>query len=308
MFQEELPLTWRHDGWTMSELMHTCVRSCLDHTDPDVAANIESHFINTQLYCQDAASYDLDLGRDLWLNPSRWTRLTREYIDSHRLQVFIDGARDIYNGKARDGAVVDMLFLDPDRYAKKHRWGGCLMSATFCLDADKKPLLTFYSRTTYMGYMALMDAGIATNIARLIQGDDDTCIQFMWYIQSMQLHCFKTLPFIYSQKDLYEHLKHIAGELLEYEQVPTRAQALEEMPGLSPTWYHIARWYLKVLDKFEEHGVDMLDYEKYGPFKRIQRRWLEHEGHLDHRVPPTHIVDLDFSKCYEHTTEVVTND
>ena len=182
------------------------------------------------------------------------------------------------------------------------------MSATFCLDADKKPLLTFYSRTTYMGYMALMDAGIATNIARLIQGDDDTCIQFMWYIQSMQLHCFKTLPFIYSQKDLYEHLKHIAGELLEYEQVPTRAQALEEMPGLSPTWYHIARWYLKVLDKFEEHGVDMLDYEKYGPFKRIQRRWLEHEGHLDHRVPPTHIVDLDFSKCYEHTTEVVTND
>jgi len=147
-----------------------------------------------------------------------------------------------------------------------------------------------------MGYMGLMDAGIANVIATLIAdqvGKGPDIIRFRWYIASQQLHCFKTLPYIYSQPDLMNSL-----EVVVHQPLLTKVQ---------PTWKFVGKWYQKVLDRWasvshvrnrQQRCEAMLALEKYGPFKRIQRRWLEHMGYSTKNVPPSLMIsDLDFYKA-----------
>lgn len=278
---------WRCHAPTITELMAKAIRGHLDCEKPDAVLNIETHLFNVQLIA-DSCEYKLDVGKELWLNKQRWSRLIKEYVPLEALDRFISQACEILDGSARDGATANMLFRDPARYEKKHRWGGCLMGATFRGNGKKAgdPCLTLYSRTTYMGYMALLDAAIASNIARAISdrvtfGNGKVKIGFRWYISSQQLHCFKTLPYIYSQPDLMRIVEN------------TR-----DGGTISPTWKHVCKWYQKVLEHYLAWGVEMLDHEKYGPFKRIKRRWLEHKGYLAKHVPPSLLADeLDFSKA-----------
>jgi len=272
---------------TLTDAMHTAVRDMLDSQHPDAILNIETHHFNVIILAH-SCEYELDIGKELWLNQSRWTRLTREYIASDSLEAFINGAATILAGEARDGACVGMLFNDPRRMAKKHRWGGCLQSATFRGDASNNPTLTFYSRTSYIGYMGMMDAAIAYVIAREIADQfedlDVSHIAFRWYLTSAQLHHFKSLPFIYSQFDLHKKLKG--------------RWAREK--DKSPAWRHIIRWHQKVEDAWAQYQDPelMLANEKYGPFRRIKRRWLEHQGHLTKNIPPSLMpAKLDFTKC-----------
>lgn len=269
-------------GSTLTQLMGLTVRAMLDDPYPDAVLNIESHFYHVTMIADDAC-YELDVGKQLWLNKQRWSRLIREYVPGQALEKFIDQAREIVRGDARQGATANMLFRDPDRYEKKHRWGGCLMGATFHGSPayNERPCLTFYSRTTYIGYMGMLDAAIGSVIAGLIDLDGSTPVSFRWQVTSCQLHCFKSLPFIFSQPDLMKRLAEV-HRFVKRDKV--------KRPGtISPTWWNIAKWYDKVLEAYNEHGLKMLDpeNEKYGPFRRIKRRWLEHMGHLKKAVPPS---------------------
>lgn len=273
-------------GATIGEAVSEALTSLLHDPEPDAVLNIESHLFNVTIEA-DRCEYDLDIGRELWLNRSRWSRLTREYVPSDALEQFISQANEILNGDARLGATANMMFHDPKRYDKKHRWGGCLMGATFRGDNKKSgpATLTFFSRTSYIGYMGFMDAAIACVLARHIREGER--IAFRWHLSSMQLHCFKTLPYVFSQPDLMKQLEFNA-----------RALRSGKRRKMSPTERNMAKWYNKILEAFDEYGTDMLDHEKYGPFKRIKRRWLEHKGHSEKAPPPSLKLDkLDFTKC-----------
>lgn len=310
---------WNFHGSTISDLMAKTIRAHLDLPKPDAVLNIETHLFNVTLEA-DSCEYDLDVGKHLWLNKQRWSRLMREYVPREPLERFIDQAVEILSGEARLGATANMMFRDPDRYAKKHRWGGCIMGATFRGDNRKagKATLTFYSRTTYIGYMGLLDAAIGNRIAaaiakrfaaKLNEVNESqiaepvfpkwgATIAFRWHISSMQLHCFKTLPYIYSQSDLMQRLEKYAKQ----------KRAVDALP---PTWKHISKWYAKVTNGWaefrskhrgaitDEQVVPLwLDTEKYGPFRRIKRRWCEFKKLSKKHVPPSLPVhQLDFSKC-----------
>lgn len=269
----------------MTAMMHSAIRTQLNDPTPDAVLNIESHCYDLTLTAE-SCDYDIDIGKNVWLNKGRWSRLIREYVPREPMERFVAQGQEILSGDARQGATANMMFRDPDRYAKKHRWGGCIMGATFRGDGKRDhPTLTIFSRTTYIGYMGLLDAGIGHVLARMISGGDASRIHFRWVISSSQLHCFKTLPFIYSQPDLMKRLEGYAA----------RVATSKNMP---PTWYHMAKWYAKVLEHFNKWGVEMLEHEKYGPFRRIKRRWLESQGHLTKAVPPSLKMDeLDFSKA-----------
>lgn len=300
MYRQPETQGWYCEGEDISQMMRRAIRRHIECPDPDVVLNIETHLFNTTLYAR-SCDYDLDVGQHLWLNIGRWSRLIKEYVGSEALNRFIDQCAEIVTGTARDGATANFLFRDPDRYAKKHRWGGCLMGATFRGDGRKagRPCLTFYSRTTYIGYMGLMDAAIAHCIAHELcvrtngvwRGEGALApnhIAFRWHISSQQLHCFKTLPYIYSQPDLMLRLEKLA-----------RNRRL--IPKASPTWMHMAKWYCKVVDGFQDRqgsAEDWLLTEKYGPFRRVKRRWCEAKRHLQKHVPPSLTVDkLTFEKA-----------
>lgn len=294
----------------LTRMMHAAIRAHINSPTPDVVMNIETHLFNVLLHAKSCV-YALDVGKELWLNRQRWSRLIKEYLALETWERFQYQAVEILRGDARLGATANMLFRDPDRYAKKHRWGGCLMGATFRGDGKKSGLatLTFFSRTTYIGYMGLMDVAIAAVMAReiaalAVKGGNSAVrsagdIEFRWHISSSQLHCFKTLPFIYSQPDLMKQLSKLDRN---------RSLITKKSPRVSPTWHHTARWYFKVVDGYdaalaltEDNALacqTMLAGEKYGPFKRIKRRWLEHKGYLDKHVPPSlKVEELDFAKA-----------
>lgn len=272
---------------SMSEGMSLALTELLNDPSPDAVLNIESHAFNTTIHT-DTCEYDLDVGKNLWLNKSRWSRLIKEYVPAEGLERFIDQSQEILRGDARDGATANMMFRDPERYDKKHRWGGCLMGATFRGNNKRagKPTITFFSRTSYIGYMGFLDAAIAHCMAREIESVET--IAFRWHLSSMQLHCFKTLPYVFSQPKLMKQLENDARAL--------RANRTKRV--MSPTRINMAKWYNKILEAFDEYGTDMCEVEKYGPYKRIKRRWMEHKGHSEKAPPPSLLLDeLDFDKA-----------
>lgn len=277
-------------GKTITEATDTSLRWLLNHPTPDAVLNIESHAFNVTIHA-DTCEYSLDVGKNLWLNAARWSRLIKEYVPADGLARFIEQAKEIRSGDARDGATANMMFRDPDRYEKKHRWGGCLMGATFRGDNKRagRSTITFFSRTSYIGYMGFLDAAIAHAMARQIVGDEHLSeVSFRWHLSSMQLHCFKTLPYLFSVPEYMKQLKVDAVAL----------KVGKRRPGISPTRVNMAKWYNKVLEAWDTHGDQMLEHEKYGPFKRIKRRWMEHSGHSQKRPPPSLPVSrLDFSKA-----------
>lgn len=271
---------------SITQLMAVTFETHLLIDQPDAVLNIESHLYDRVLR-SNTCVFDFDLGTHLWLNRQRWSRLVREYVPLEGVERFIAQSKEIYGGEARKGATTNMLFRDPDRHAKKHRWGGCLMGATFRGSVDDRPTLTLYSRTTYNGYMAFLDAAIAARIAARIA--DPKTIRFRWHVSSLQLHSFKSLPYVYSQPNLKAMLDPLAR---------SRSILESRRDKTPPTLYHMAKWQNKILEAYDQHGVNMLDHEKYGPFRRIKRRWLEHKGLLTKNLPPScPIKTLTFEKA-----------
>lgn len=275
---------WRQTGHTIDEVVRKQVECQIFAENPDAVLSIENHCFDV-LLASRTCKMMFDVGKELHLNIGRWSRLIREYTQREALETFLGNAKLIYNGDARDGAVTNMLFRDPPRKAKKHRWGGCLLAATFRGPRKGATVstLSFYSRTTYIGYMSFLDAAIAAVMARQI--GDPKNIQFRWYITSAQLHHFKTLPYLYSQKELYEKLRGNADFWHDGQE------------RVSPGSKHLNNWQDRVERDFDSHGMDMVEVEKYGPFKRVKRRWLEHTGRLTTHIPPSlPISKLTFDK------------
>ena len=245
------------------------------------------HILNLTIRA-GSCRYAMDVGKNLWLNKGRWSRLVKEYIVKEKMDIFIEQCRGIILGAAPLGAIPGFAFADPQRSVIKHRWGGCLMGATFAGGKKLESTLTFYSRTSYIGYMGFLDAAIAHVIARKItEGTNLTIddIKFTWYIASQQMHYFKIIPYMLSQPRLFKHLQHLEKHR-------------DEIPTGTSAWKQIARFYCRICDDYVKYGNGMVDKEPYGPLKRIKRRWLEHMKHSHKEPPPSLPVNqLDFEKA-----------
>lgn len=262
----------------LTDLWYKVTRWHLYKEEVDLYLGIGTNLNNVILQAESAA-YDFDL-RDVWLNPQRWTRLTREYLDGPETADFVTRSQRILYDKGKNGVITNMHFKSVKRMDRKHKWGNCLLAATFrgAYKGTVQPTLTLHSRVSYNAYMLGLDMGMAHVLAREISDGNPEKIRVQWHLDVMQLHSFKSLPYIYTQPDLMEVL----------ETPKKMAQAAKEYP----TWRSIERWWEKVL-QFEEEGKTVAE-EKYGPFKRIRRRYEEYQQGI--LVPSTHIDKLDFGK------------
>jgi hypothetical protein len=256
------------------------VRNHLYREEVDLYLGIGTN-LNDVILVADSAEYDFNL-QEVWLNSSRWTRLVHEYLNPVDLTAFVRNARIIMDGKGKNGVITNMPFRPVERRAdlRRHKWGNCLMAATFrgTPGSRVKPTLTLHSRVSYNGYMLGLDMGVAHCLAREIARGDTDEVSINWHLDVMQLHSFKSLPYLYTQPDLMGVLQAIGEGEMGYERFPT--------------WKSISRWWVKVLE-FEDMGKHWSE-EKYGPYKRIRKRYAEfQEGKL---VPSCHIEELDFSK------------
>ena len=263
---------------TMTDLWHDTVHSMLYGTIEgggiDYVAGIDVIRYGNRLVA-DSMAYDFDLGRDLWLNRSRWTVLCRQYLDRTELLRFLAHAEKIGNREGRRGVITNMFCNDVAREAKKHRWGNCMMAFTYRGHRKDQPTLTLHSRVSYIAYIGGADLAVAHVLARYISkriGVPVSEFRFEWAIDALQLHAFKSLPMLYKQ----DYIKDFSNKELRTE---------------LPAFKIIGRWWDQIVQSTEDEVP--LDRIKYGPLRRVTRRYREYmNGEF---LPSVPVNTLDFS-------------
>lgn len=251
---------------TMSDLWRRTVRrmwrGTLDNGGIDFVAGIDT-IAYDNLLVADSMDFDIDLGRDLWLNRQRWTRLVRQYLDLSDTEAFLERAVDIARGEGARGVVTQMPCAAVTREAKKHRWGNCMLGFTYRghrRNAGKPtgPTISMHSRVSYVAYIGGLDLALACVLAREIGeeiGIDYREFGFRWHIDSLQFHGFKSLPFLY--KNEYVHDLEVPALRKKY-----------------PTIALVGKWFDKIVNDTNE-GKPLTE-EKYGPLRRVRRRYTEY--------------------------------
>lgn len=232
-------------------------RGTTENRGIDFVASIDTIAYDNLLAAKSMA-FDLDMGRDLWLNKQRWTRLVRQYLDPSETRRFLDRAADIGLGEGKRGVVTSMFCANVTREDKKHKWGNCMAAFTYRGLRNGKPVLSMHSRVSYIAYIGGLDLALAHVLAREIGERIDVPVEefgFRWYIDALQFHGFKSLPRLYQTQFVRD---------------------LED-PRLRkkyPTIALVGRWWDKII-KDTESGKP-LDEEKYGPLRRVRRRYMEY--------------------------------
>jgi len=274
-----------HNYKTLTDLWHQSAHNQLFavRDELDFVASIDTIRYDNVLSC-DSMRFDFDLGRDLWLTKSRFTILQRDYLDLRELTLFLDRCKSIGLGEAKRGVVTQMFAKQHTRRDKKYRWGNCMLGWSFRGgNKYEQPTLTMHSRVSYIAYIGGADLALCYVLAREIGrkiGRKPSDFAFRWHVDSLQFHGFKSIPYLFrfGLDDV------LAGDSSEY---PSTEH---------PTLKLVRKWYGGILQSYEDGKP--LEAEKYGPLKRIRRRYQEYLQDPEHTLgispPRIPIKELSF--------------
>jgi hypothetical protein len=248
----------------------------------DFIASIDTIRYDNVLAC-DSMAFDFDMGRDLWLTKSRFTVLQRDYLDLSTFSAFLDRTESIGLGEAKRGVITQMPSKLHTMRARKYRWGPCMMGWSYRGgDRYQKPTLSLHSRVSYIAYIGGLDLALAHVIAREIGhriGLTPEDFAFRWHVDSLQYHGFKCTPYLF--RFGYEDL--LNEDTAEY---PSKRH---------PTLKLVRKWWQGMVRDYE-NGVP-LDAQKYGPLKRIRKRYQQfQEGNP---LPSVPIEQLTLQPLYD---------
>lgn len=252
-------------------------RGTIDNKGIDFVASIDTIAYDNLLAARSMA-FDLDMGRDLWLNKQRWTRLVRQYLNPGDTRRFLDQAAEVGLGEGKRGVTVQMFCENVRRAAKQHRWGNCMMAFVYRGMRNGQPVLSMHSRVSYIAYIGGLDLALGHVLAREIGKRIDVPVEdfaFRWHVDALQFHGFKSLGYLYKEEFVRD---------LEKPQLRAKY----------PTIALVGRWWDKVVKDTEEGKP--LDEEKYGPLRRIKRRYMEYVN--EDFLPTVSAEDLDLSPLY----------
>lgn len=257
-------------------------KGTLDNGGINFTASVDTVAYDNLLAAESMA-FDLDMGRDLWLNKQRWTRLVRQYLDLSDTRTFVDRAADIGLGEGKRGVVTQMPCAPVRREAKKHRWGNCMLGFTYrglrkWAGETTGPTISMHSRVSYIAYIGQLDLALAHVLAREIGDRIEVPVEdfrFRWYIDSLQFHGFKSLPYLFKE-DFIADLEE------------------EKLRKKYPTIKLVGRWYDGIV-RDSDAGVP-LSAQRYGPLKRVRRRYEEFSrGEF---LPSVTVDDLTLAPLY----------
>ena len=242
---------------TMDKVLNQCSEEFLLDKHPDFISNIDSSFYNVQIY-SESCEFNFDIGKRLWLNKSRWSSVVSDYLTLDKVNSFKKRCQMIIEDNSSRPKSTIMLFNNKEYHEKikKHKWGGCLMGLVFRSLPGGGFSMTLTSRTTYFTTTAFIDVAMAHVLIRdVLENFNDVTlfdISFDWFIVNGQIPHFKSLPYLYSDKNLLG--------------------ILENKKENSPTMVSIRLWYKKIKSDYQKYGIEMATkkYEKFGPFRRAK--------------------------------------
>lgn len=252
-------LTDLHDGLTIG-----LVQSPAKRLDLITSVDVQRHNIMARA---ESMEWEFDL-KSMWLTPSRWSMMVRQYIDADRFEEWLEKCLKVGTKKrgvcvmrtkdvaARGGAATGHTNKET------RRWGACMLALGY--KALPEPQITLYSRTTYLGYIGALDLTVAWMAARYLAAEiglevDD--LAFVWHVEAIQWHNFKSLAYLLNHPDKKEQ-KHYRKVLISPD---------FNVVDLSPALRLSRNWMQKVVaeDEAEKSYGDM----NYNTYRRIRRRY-----------------------------------
>jgi hypothetical protein len=241
-----------------------------DGVDYDWSHGTEVGLHNVTIGC-DTIAYDYNLKR-LWVPPSRWTMMVRQYIDPEALadnlakvEERMSGPR--YGGKKGRGiAVLRTRMVQGKGVGRgvRRRWGSCMLNLSF--RSNPIPTVSLNSRTTYFGYLALVDITVARTYAAecsRITGIPLEQIQFVWSLDLAQFHGFRSLAWMLGNDKIRRQMDKDIDRRLEF---PSTRK-----PGNRVGYRKALDGYARIL-KSDRAGVLYGD-ESFSSFARVRRRF-----------------------------------
>lgn len=230
----------------------------------------------------DSAEFDIDIGRDVWVTPSRWSTLIRQYVDPERLFKWLEDIKGIstYNRgiTAMDMNPVKHQVVESNARANRRKHGGCLRMITY--RAFPQPTVSLYSRTTYLGYIGELDLLLGHKLVAMAadmigEGLQVSDFAFRWHIEVAQVHGFKSLAYIFAtNQDKFMRVKSWPeGKRIR---VPEGRVLTLGPESDYPTWKIVRSWW-KRINRQDQREMPY-DDNRYGAEKRIRRRYHAQQG------------------------------
>lgn len=263
-------------------LCHKMVRGSVEDFTLVTSVDTQIHNVVAQA---DNMYWDFDL-KWLWLTPSRWSMMVKQYLDPEEVLIWIQKIVDNIGTKKRGIAVLrtkDVKARGGAAQGNKEtrRWGSCMLAVSY--KALPRPQITLHSRTCYLGYIGALDMSVAWMLGKYLataMGEDVENFQFVWMNEALQFHGFKSLAYLLCHPD-EEKTALYRGVLLSEDPKPKQLKLLKAHPSLQLS----RSWLQKVLkeDKEGQHyGIT-----RYNTYRRIRRRLH------------TEVYGLEYSKQFE---------
>lgn len=237
--------------------------------DYDWSHGTEVGLHNVSIGC-DTIAYDYNL-KNLWVPPSRWNMMVRQYIDPEahddNLAKIAERMAGNYAGrKGRGIAVLRTRMVQGKGIGRgvRRRWGSCMLNLSFRL--NPVPTVTLNSRTTYFGYLALVDVTVARTYAQEcadITGIALEDIKFVWHLDLAQFHGFRSLAWMLGDDDIRAEMDEALPDRLSYPSL--------RKPGNQVGWRKALDGYARI-KKSDDAGTLYGD-ESFSSFARVRRRF-----------------------------------
>lgn len=252
------------------KLCHELVWSPANKLDIVSTVDVQVHNVIAEA---ERMEWDFDL-KDLWLTPSRWSMMVKQYIDPVEFEKWLEKCA-MHIGKSGRGIghmrtkTVAARGGPKDGNKETRRWGSCMLGVSY--KAMPRPQITLYSRTSYMGYLSALDLSIAWVCGRYMAqaiGMKVEDMSFVWMNEAIQYHNFKSMAYLFNCTDpdlrkTYHRILRLRDEkLTEEEQMMIRVY-----PAL-----RLTRSWMQRMVQLDREGKTLGDMT-YNTYRRIRRRY-----------------------------------
>lgn len=265
---------YTYHGTTMIDLHENIIRGLSFATPDELDTNTLVDLSQHNVMCEaDSMVWDFDL-KDVWLSAARWSMMIRQYLDPEDVKNWLVMCKKHIGPKGRGIAVLRTKTVKPRGGAatghtnkESRRWGSCMLSLSY--KAKPQPTITLHSRTCYVGYLSPLDFTVAYQLARqlaAILNMDVAQFKFIWNVEALQWHQFKSLAYYLGSKD--DEVRRLSLRLLS-KPLDSLSDEEREMAQL-PAW-NIGRMWFKKVRIEDADGITYGD-QNYNTYRRVRRR------------------------------------
>lgn len=267
----------------------------------------------------DSMQYNFDL-KSIWVGKARWNMMVRQYLDPADVVEWMYRSVDLIGAKGRGQTVLRTKLVKSRGGAangstnkETRKWGSCMLSLSY--RAKPQPTITLHSRTSYLGYLSALDLNIAHTLARYLApklGLKVEDFKFVWMVESVQWHGFKSMPWAICNTDLEIRKLYRAALFKKMDSLDEDLLQLASTPAMQVT----RKWINYV--RREDQAGNSYGETSYNTYRRIRRRWhtevfgyekaREFEGWSFYKKGDKEGERREFFKAYNPLPSVWTED